>query len=152
MSDTFQIELERLDGYRFRADFGDPALPALLTDEGPPLGKGAGPNPSKLLATAIGNCLSASLVFCLSKSRVEVGKLRTTATGTLVRNERNRLRIGRIDVVLAPELPGSTPEKVQKCLEVFEDFCTVTASVRAGLPVGVKVVDASGSVLYERAS
>jgi organic hydroperoxide reductase OsmC/OhrA len=151
MADTFQIQLERLDGYRFRADFGDPAIPALLTDEGPPLGKGAGPNPSKLLATALANCLSASLVFCLAKSRVEVGKLSTSATGTYVRNEKNRLRIGRIDVLLRPELPGSDPEKVQKCLELFEDFCVVTASVRAGLPVGVRVEDAQGRPLYERA-
>jgi len=151
MSDTFQIELERLDGYRFRAEFGD-GIPPLITDEGPPLGQNGGPNPTRMLATALGNCLSASLVFCLSKSRVEVGKLRTTATGTLVRNERNRLRIGRIDVELHPELPGAEPAKLQKCLELFEDYCTVTASVRGGLPVGVKVVGADGVVLYERAS
>jgi uncharacterized OsmC-like protein len=151
MSDTFQVQLERLDGYRFRADFGDPAVPALVTDEGPPLGKGAGPSPSKMLATALANCLSASLVFCLAKSRVEVGKLHASATGTYVRNEKNRLRIGRIDVLLRPELPGSDPAKVQKCLEMFEDYCVVTASVRQGLPVGVRVEDASGRPLYERA-
>jgi uncharacterized OsmC-like protein len=150
MADTFQIQLERLDGYRFQADFGAP-VPPLVTDEGPPLGKGAGPSPSKLLATALANCLSASLVFCLAKSRVEVGKLRVNATGTYVRNAQNRLRIGRFDVLLRPELPGSDPAKVQKCLELFEDFCVVTASVRAGLPVGVRVEDQSGRPLYERA-
>jgi organic hydroperoxide reductase OsmC/OhrA len=148
MADTFQVQLERLDGYRFRADFGDPAIPPLLVDEGPPLGQGAGPSPSKLLATALADCLSASLVFCLGKSRVEVGKLRATATGTYVRNEANRLRIGRIDVVLQPELPGSDPARVLRCLELFEDFCVVTASVRKGLPVGVRVVDARGETLY----
>jgi organic hydroperoxide reductase OsmC/OhrA len=151
MADTFQVELERLGGYRFRADFGNPAIPPLVLDEGPPLGQDAGPNPTKLLATAVGNCLSASLVFCLGKSRVEVGTLRTTATGRLVRNERGRLRIERIDVLLRPELPGADPARVQKCLERFEDFCTVTASVRQGLTVGVKVESAGGIVLYERA-
>lgn len=148
MADTFQVQLERLDGYRFRVDFGDPGIPPLQVDEGPPLGKGAGPNPSRLLATALADCLSASLVFCLSKSRVEVGALRTRATGTYVRNEANRLRIGRIDVELRPELPGSDPAKVAKCLELFEDFCVVTASVRKGLPVGVKVIDARGETLF----
>lgn len=151
MTDTFQVQLERLDGYRFQVDFGEPAIPTLQVDEGPPLGQGAGPNPSKLLATALADCLSASLVFCLSKSRVEVGALRTTATGTYVRNERKRLRIGRIDVVLRPELPGSDPAAVQKCLELFEDFCVVTASVRQGMTVGVRVEGAAGKVLYERA-
>jgi len=149
MPDTFQVDLERLDGYRFRADFGGD-VPPLETDEAPPLGKGSGPSPSKMLGTALANCLSASLVFCLGKSRIEVGKLHATATGTYVRNERNRVRIGRIDVELRPELPGSDPAAVQKCLEQFEDFCVVTASVRQGLPVGVKVVDASGKTLYER--
>ena len=98
-SDTIQIELERLDGYRFRAEFGD-GIPALLTDEGPPLGKNAGPNPTRMLATALANCLSASFVFCLSKSRVEVGKLRTRATATLVRNEPSRAA-GRPHVYVA---------------------------------------------------
>src|SRR5262245_10922437 len=40
MADTFQVQLERLENYRFRADFGAPAVPALEVDEGPPLGKG----------------------------------------------------------------------------------------------------------------
>lgn len=149
MADTFQVQLERLDGYRFRVDFGEAGVPPLEVDEGPPLGKGAGPNPSRLLATALADCLSASFVFCLSRSKIEVGRLSTSATGTYVRNEEKRLRIGRIDVVLRPELPGSDPAKVQRCLELFEDFCVVTASVRKGLPVGVRVEDASGRVLYE---
>lgn len=151
MADTFQVQLERLDGYRFRVDFGEGAIPPLQVDEGPPLGQGAGPNPSRLLATALADCLSASLVFCLAKSKVEVGALHTTATGSYVRNERNRLRIGRIDVVLRPELPGSDPARVKKCLELFEDFCVVTASVRQGLTVGVRVEDAAGNPLYENA-
>jgi organic hydroperoxide reductase OsmC/OhrA len=148
MADTFQVELARLDGYRFRVDFGDPAIPPLVVDEGPPLGQGTGPNPSRLLATALANCLAASLVFCLAKSRVEVGKLRARATGSYVRNEANRLRIGRIDVELHPELPASDPARVAKCLELFEDFCVVTASVRKGLAVGVKVIDARGETLF----
>ena len=147
MSDTFQITLERLDGYRFRAEFGDGIAP-LVVDEGLPLGKNAGPNPSRLLATALGDCLSASLVFCLGRSRIELLSLRTTATGTLVRNEHKRLRIGRIDVVLVAELAPADLEKARACLGLFEDFCVVTASVRQGLPVGVRVESPSGELLH----
>lgn len=150
MSDTLEVQLTRLDAYRFRVDFGADSIPALEVDEGPPLGKGAGPSPTRLLATALAQCLSSSLIFCLGRSRVEVGTLAATAAVTLVRNERKRLRIGRIDVVLRPELPGAEPGSVRPCLEMFEDFCVVTASVRQGLAVGVRVEGADGSVLYER--
>ena len=151
MPDPTRVHLTRLDAYRFRADFGDPAIQPLQVDESPPLGKGAGPSPTRLLATALAQCLSSSLIFCLGKSRVEVGKLESEANVTLVRNERNRVRVGRVDVVLRPELPGAAPEQVQKCLELFEDFCVVTASVRQGLTVGVKVLSGDGRVLNERA-
>jgi uncharacterized OsmC-like protein len=144
MSDTFEVELERLDGYRFRTDFRTAGVPPLEVDEPPPLGGGAGPNPARLLAAAVGDCLSASLLFCLSKSRVDVAGLRTRVTGTYVRNERNRLRIGVMDVVLALDAPADDAERVRRCLGTFEDFCIVTATVRAGVDVRVTVTDAAG--------
>ena len=148
MSDTFAIELQRLDGYRFQVDFQSPGVAPLVVDEAPPIGAGSGPSPSRLLAAAIGNCLSASLLFSLGKARVDVAGIRTKVTGTYVRNERNRLRIGRLDVAIAVELPGADEEKVKKSLGVFEDFCVVTASVRAGIEVGVVVTDGAGRELH----
>jgi uncharacterized OsmC-like protein len=151
MSDTFEIQLERLDGSRFQVDFQTLGVPGLLVDEGPPLGAGSGPNPARLLAAAVGDCLSASLVFCLSRSRVEVATLRTSVTGTYRRNERNRLRIGALEALIRIDVPGAEPGKLAKCLEAFEDFCVVTASVRKGIEVGVVVEDAQGNRLYSRA-
>jgi uncharacterized OsmC-like protein len=147
MSDTFQVDLERLDRYRFRVDFGE-GVPPLVADESPPLGEGAGPNPARLLAAAVGDCLSASLLFCLGKSKVEVAGVKTRVTGTYVRNERNRLRVGRLDVAISIDVPGGDPARLSKCLELFEDFCVVTASVRKGIPVGVTVTDTPGNELY----
>ncbi|MCA9638988.1 MAG: OsmC family protein, partial [Myxococcales bacterium] len=85
MENTFEVTLERLDGYRFHTEFGGTELPPLVVDEPPPLGAGSGPNPSRLLATAIGSCLSASLLFCLEKSRVMVRSIRTQVVGTMRR-------------------------------------------------------------------
>lgn len=147
MSDTFEVTLERIERYRFRADFG-PGLPGLVLDEPPPLGANAGPNPARLLATAVGDCLSASLVFCLSKSRVEVAALHTRVNGTYRRNERNRLRIGGLEVDLEVDVPGADPGRLARCLEGFEDFCVVTASVRQGLEVAVTVHDPAGNELF----
>lgn len=147
MSDTFEVTLDRIEDYRFRTDFGG-GLPELVLDEPPPLGANRGPNPARLLAAAVGDCLSASLVFCLSKSRVDVAGLRTRVTGTYRRNERNRLRIGRLEVVLEIDVPGADPGKLGRCLEGFEDFCVVTASVRQGIEVAVRVLDPAGKELF----
>ncbi len=138
MADTFEIRLERLQGYRFEVDFG-PGVPALVADEPPPLGTGSGPNPSRLLAAAVGDCLSASLLFCLEKSRVEVAGIKTRVRGQYTRNEHNRLRVGALEVVIALHAPDAPADRVKRCLGMFEDFCVVTASIRNGIDVDVSV-------------
>jgi organic hydroperoxide reductase OsmC/OhrA len=148
MADSFQIALLRKERYRFRVDFESEGVAPLDVDESPPLGAGAGPNPSRLLAAAVGECLSSSLIFCLGKSRIEVASMRTVVRGTYVRNERNRLRVGRLDVEITIGVPGVEAANLSKCLELFEDFCVVTASVRKGIPVGVTVGDEDGNRLY----
>jgi organic hydroperoxide reductase OsmC/OhrA len=135
----FALTLTLGEGYAFRVDFGEDGVPALLLDEPPPLGAGGGPNAARLLGTAIGNCLGASLVFCLRRSRIDVTGLRTAVEGTVVRNEQGRLRIGAIHVKLAPEVPPEQRDRMSRCLDLFQDFCMVTESVRQGIDVDVQV-------------
>lgn len=135
----FSLSLTLRDGFAFVVDFEQEGVPSLLLDEPPPLGAGRGPNATALLAAAIGNCLGASLLFCLRKSRVEVRDLRTTVTGKLVRNEQGRFRIGEIHVRLSPDVDPEQRERMGRCLDLFEDFCIVTASVRQGIQVDVEV-------------
>ncbi len=137
--DTFEVTLVRRGGYRFEVDFGDGNGTTLLMDEPEPLGEGAGPSPTRVLASAIGDCLSASLLFCLQKARIDVEDVTTRVTGSVVRNEKGRLRLGPLKVVIEPKTGDVTPARIAKCLEIFEDFCTVTASARAGLTVEVEV-------------
>ncbi len=138
-AERFALALTLQDGYAFTVDFGQQGVPDLLLDEPPPLGAGRGPNAARLLAAAIGHCLGASLLFCLRKSRIEVEELRATVEGTVVRNERGRLRVGAIRVKLAPEVAPGDRDRMGRCLELFEDFCIVTESVRQGIPVVVEV-------------
>jgi organic hydroperoxide reductase OsmC/OhrA len=145
---TVGVELEQRSGYEFVVRFDQPAGVELLLDEPPPLGAGKGPNAARLVAAAVANCLSASLVFCLrGKFKQDPGPLRAMASARLEKNERGRLRIAGIDVVLSlAENQGGMPHQ-ERCLEQFEDFCIVTESVRRGIPVTVTVVDGAGAVV-----
>lgn len=134
---TLTLELQQ--GYEFLVDFQQEGVPPLLMDEPPPLGEEHGPSASRLLAAAVGNCLSASALFCLRKARIEVKGMRTTVRASLVRNEQGRLRIGGIQVKLQPEVAPEDKDRIGRCLELFEDFCVVTQSVRRGIDVQVEV-------------
>jgi organic hydroperoxide reductase OsmC/OhrA len=151
MSDalTFDVELEQLSGYEFKVKFDKPQFEALLLDEPAPLGGDKGPNASRLIAAAVANCLSASLVFCLAgKFKQPLGALKTKAHGELVRNDKGRMRIGRLDVTIQLAESAAEVQHLQRCLDQFEDFCVVTESVRRGIPVAVRVVDASGTEVF----
>ncbi len=131
--------MTREAGYRFRVRFDSEGMPDLITDETAPLGEGQGPNPSRLLATAVGNCLAASLLFCLGKARLSVEGLETEVLTDFTRNEAGRLRIGGMKVRLLPKWTKETAAKAQRCLQIFEDFCVVTQAVQHGVPVEIQV-------------
>ncbi len=75
MENTFEVALRRQDGFQFEVELGDNGETTLLMDEPEPVGHGFGPNAARILAAAIANCLSASLLYCLERSRIEVGGL-----------------------------------------------------------------------------
>lgn len=97
MSDEQLVEvtLEQTGPYEFRVRFDGTAIPDLVTDENPPLGADAGPNPSRLLAVSVANCLSASLLFALRKYKNDPGKLVTRSRAAMARNDEGRLRIAQ---------------------------------------------------------
>ncbi|MBI4874304.1 MAG: OsmC family protein [Acidobacteria bacterium] len=135
----FSISVDREDGYVFRTAFDKPQYPQLVMDEPPPLGRDSAPNPARILAAAVGNCLAASLLFCATRKRAVVGKIHAGVKVTIGRNENKRLRVAGIQVLLSPEVDPATLEQARGCLGLFEEFCTVTASIREGIPVEVKV-------------
>ncbi|MDX1394162.1 MAG: OsmC family protein [Gemmatimonadota bacterium] len=139
MVEDFEVTMERREGYRFEVDLGVRGTPSLVMDEPPPLGDGDGPNAARLLAAAVGNCLSSSALFCLGKARIDVLGMRTTVRTTLGRNETGRVRIRKIDVGLHPEVAPEDSDRIGRCLDLFEDFCMVTESVRGGIPIDVTV-------------
>lgn len=144
---TFGITLEQVADYEFRVRFDDTAIPDLITDETSPLGGDAGPNPSRLLATAVANCLAASLLFALRKYKNAPGTMSAKSKLTLARNEHGRLRITHIGVDLQLADKAEVLEHLDRVLAQFEDFCIVTQSVRQGIKVDVSVRDGEGKPL-----
>ena len=150
-SHSFTLTLEQEEGFDFRVKFDWPGNADLLLDEPEPLGHRHGPNAARLIAAAVGNCLSASLVFCLkTKFKQNPGPLRARVTGQLARNERGRMRIGGLAVRIELAEGAEVLQHLERCMAQFEDFCVVTESIRQGIPVDVEVVDASGRTLHER--
>lgn len=135
----FEVEVEQDEDFRFVVDFGLNGVDILHTDEPEPLGGGRGPNPARLLAASVGNCLAASLLFCLRKKGAEPEGIQATVTGKLTRTARGRLRVGQLDVVLTVDGEEGSESAMEHCLERFEDFCIVTESVRKGVDVMVEV-------------
>jgi organic hydroperoxide reductase OsmC/OhrA len=144
MSDPrHSVRLRQSRNFRFDISFGE-NLPVLQTDEPAPLGEGAGPNPEQLLAAAVGNCLSASLLFALRKYKQAPEPLNCVVHSNVGRNSEGRLRVQGLQVELRLGVPAAKLEHLDRVLSSFESFCTVTQSVNSAIPVEVHVFDADG--------
>ncbi len=144
---TLSVTLHQEQDFQFRVSFDGTAIADLHTDESEPLGQGSGPSPALMLTTAIANCLSASLLFALRKFHNTPGPLVTTATTELIRNEHGRLRVGHVQVEVQLAEAAAAHASIERVLGQFQDFCTVTESVRHGVTVDVSVRDAEGVTL-----
>lgn len=108
------------------------------SDEPDPIGDNSGPSTPALLASAVGHCLSASLVETLRHAGIQVISLTTEATAVVAPNAEGNPRIRRIDVQIRPVVDKES-RNVQRCIDVFENYCTVCQSIRNAVPVEVKV-------------
>jgi uncharacterized OsmC-like protein len=144
MEKEFSVSMELVDNYKFLVDFG--SYGELVSDEPEPLGEGQGPNPSRILAASVANCLAASLMFALRKFKDEPGKVSAEVKGHLDRVD-GRWRIVSMDVDIKLGNASATLSHLERALEQFEDFCVVTQSVRKGIDVNVKVEDSDGKLV-----
>jgi uncharacterized OsmC-like protein len=153
MTDTaehgFKVKLTLLENYLFQIDFGD--FGNIMSDEAPPLGDGEGPNPMRLLAASIANCLAASLVFAVRKFKEDPGQVSAEVSGKLERID-GRWRVQKMAVELHLDNSSENLPHLERVLAQFEDFCIVTQSVREGIEVDVSVFDAQGVCVKPKVS
>ncbi len=146
MSESVVTRLKFLEGYRFSVEFDRGDLPHLTMDEPKPIGDGAGPDSIRLLSAAVGHCLSSSLIYTLKMALVKVQNLQTTVNLTMERSETGRQTVKRIAVQMNLQIDEAYREyladarELKYALEFFENFCTVTQSVRKGINVEVNLV------------
>jgi uncharacterized OsmC-like protein len=144
MSETsIRIQLRQKRDYQFDVHFGGD-VPDVMGDEPAPLGAGQGPSPVQLLAAAVGNCLSDSLLFALRKFKQAPEPISCNVDADVGRNAEGRLRVLGIKAVLTLGVPAASLEHLDRVLGQFESYCTVTQSVGQGIPVSIEVVDALG--------
>jgi organic hydroperoxide reductase OsmC/OhrA len=147
MSGNPAVRLKQQADYQFAIYYNEDKSP-IMGDEPPPLGKSEGATPSQLLIAAVANCLSDSLLFALRKFKQNPEPIETLTTCEIGRNEQNRLRILAIRVEIHIGVLGDTLENLDRVLAQFQEFCTVSSSVSAGIPVNVFVIDSSKKQLY----
>lgn len=140
------VRLTQVQDYRFDVDFGA-GLPPLRADEPAPLGAGEGPSPVQLLAAAVGNCLSASLLFALRKFKQDPGSIGCEVRAEVGRNAQGRMRVLALHATLTLGVAGDALAHLDRVLGGFEDYCTVTQSVAAGIAVSTAVFDVRGTQL-----
>jgi len=140
------VRLTQRQDYQFDVHFAD-ALPPLRADEPPPLGQGQGPSPVQLLAAAIGNCLSDSLLFALRKFKQAPEPITAEVRAEVGRNPEGRLRVLAVQADLKLGVPAASLEHLDRVLANFETYCTVTQSVHSAIPVATRVFDADGVML-----
>jgi organic hydroperoxide reductase OsmC/OhrA len=141
------IELRLDEGLRFSIDFGLAGVASLHTDARPPLGGATGPDSEMLLMAAVANCLAGSLAFFLRKFQNPQVPMRASAGAQLVPNENGRPRVTGIAVDIHLGAAAASIRMLERALSQYQDFCVVTQSVRASIPVTVRVFDAEGALL-----
>jgi uncharacterized OsmC-like protein len=137
----YELSMVKLDDYKFIVDFNKDSIPDLFMDESEdiPGGEGKGPTSSMLLAASIGNCLSASLNFCLTKKRYTVNGLKTKVIISRERNKEGFWRISEANVIITPDIESAEDISVQRCEEIFRKYCVVSSSLEEGIKINVNI-------------
>ena len=122
----------------FKLDMGKVKTGNFLIDD---TNKGAdkiGPNPSRLLASAVMGCMCASLLFCIGKKNLSFDDFEAEAEITTFKNEKNFWRVKEINIKMIPKTNDEAViKRLKQCEKMFEEYCVITQSVREGITINL---------------
>jgi len=99
------------------------------------------------LPGAIDNCLAAAVLFALRKFKQQPEPISAEVSCEVGRTDKGRMRIAKIVARLNLGVEAGVLQNLDRVLETFEDFCTVSQSIGQGIPIDVEVFDATGRKL-----
>ena len=137
----FDISMKYLDRYRFVTQASEDKKPhglPYVSDEPDPVGDASGPATPALLATAVAHCLSASLLETSRRAHLKIVNIETEATAIVIPNAEGNPRISRVEVILKPLLTIDNPRR-QRCEDIFQNYCTVSSSLKPAIDIKVSV-------------
>lgn len=137
----FIVNLKHESGFRFISQASEDGRlhgNSYVSDEPDPIGEASGPATPALLGSAIGHCLSASLLETLRHAHVEVLGFETEVVTIVKPNEDGLPRIDGVDVQLRPMVKNQSVD-TKRSAEVFEKHCTVSSSLKRGIEIRVNV-------------
>ncbi|WP_028022894.1 OsmC family protein [Enterovibrio calviensis] len=141
----FDVQLTYQTDYQFKnvaSEHGNQAGDPYMSDEPDPVGNNSGPSTPALLGSAVGHCLSASLLehMRFHGARTDEGCIVTDAEITVHKGDEGYPRIREINVTIRANDGGKLSSQNRASIERnFKKHCTVSASLSPAFPINVTV-------------
>jgi len=104
-------------------------------------GTDEGPSPVEFYLIGIGGCMGSTFTYCLQKRNVEIDALEVVVDGQLKHiGPKMSLQLVNIEVeLLITPSNNESSEKIEQCINSFQEYCIVRNSITQGIPFEVKV-------------
>ena len=135
----FSLSIGLYRDYQQIVDFRMPGVAVLGLDEPRPLGRGWGPSPAHLLASALGACLAGTLLHELRAEGIEILDLRTEVSGSIRSDTLGALHLANLTVRLAPVLARRTDADRMPEPEELADRSMIADSIRTDLGLWIAI-------------
>lgn len=104
-------------------------------------GTDKGPSPVEFFLIGIGGCLGSTFAYCLQRHNVEIDALEVVVDGLLKHaGPEMSLKLVNIEAeLLITARDNDSSEKIEQCINSFQEYCIITNLITQGVPLDVRV-------------